>query len=60
MMYMAAILLAAFAGSIPALANSPLDPRTGEMENKVDPVIEGEDHNIFENPAPDSHPIEAQ
>jgi len=57
-MYMAAILLAAFAGSILALANSPLDPR--EMENKVDPVIEGEDHNISGNPAPESHPIEAQ
>ena len=60
MMYMAAIVLAAFAGSIPVFANSPLDPRTGEMENKVDPVIEGEDHNISGKPAPDSHPIEAQ
>ena len=58
MIYVAALLLAVFAGSIPALANSPWDPR--EMENKVDPVIEGEDHNISGNPAPESHPIEAE
>ena len=58
MIYVAALLLAVFAGSIPAFASSPLDPR--EMENKVDPVIEGEDHNISGKPAPESHPIEAQ
>lgn len=73
MMYVAALLLGAFAGSIPALANSPLDPRTREMEPRIDPVIEGEDRsifgnsavegedqNIFGNPDPESHPIEAE
>jgi hypothetical protein len=58
MMYVTAILLAVFGGSIPALANSPLDPR--EMEPSVDPLIEGEDQNNSGKPAPESHPIEAE
>jgi len=58
MMYVAAILLAAFAGAIPALANSPLDPR--EMEPRADPLIEGAEQNISGKPVPESHPIEAE
>jgi hypothetical protein len=58
MIYVAALLLAVFAGSIPTLANSPWDPR--EMEPRVDPLIEGEDQNNSGNPAPESDPIETQ
>ena len=58
MIYVAALLLAVFAGSIPALANSPWVPR--EMEPRVDPLIEGEDQNNSGKPTPESDPIEAQ
>ena len=58
MIYVAALLLAVFAGSIPALANSPWDPR--EMEPKVDPLIEGEDQNNSGKPGTEGHPIETE
>lgn len=58
MIYVAALLLGAIAGAIPVLASSPLDPRTGEMENKINPIAQGKDRDVYDKREAEGTPVE--